>query len=472
MQIRQTQQQRLLLAPQVTLSLKVLHMTNIELQPFLQQQVEDNPLLEIDEPADNEPSSDSSPETETSQTSASDNTAPEDDWAQDWPSSAPSLSTAEEDPDRTDRAALEHWTARSLSLQESLKRQLGCLNIDPQERRLGEVLIDRLNEHGYMEDSLAALADELKLKETALVQALEFIHRLEPAGIGARNLRECLMLQLEDTQERQTLAYKILERHFQLFVQNRPFAIAKATRAPMSRVESALLRIRRLNPRPGDSLTGALPQSIVPDMIVVRKEHHYDIELNDQYVPQLSINRSYYRMLRDPSTTPEVREFLQGKFRQAGWVIRAIDERNATLLAIGRCLISMQREFLEGGRQTLKPLTQAQVAGAIGRHPSTVSRAIAGKTIDTPSGIFRLEELFATAVAQTTQAGGRTLSDAHIKSAIQEVVRTEDPTYPLSDSTIVQRLRQRQVSIARRTVAKYRTSLKILPARLRRRRLT
>jgi RNA polymerase sigma-54 factor len=208
---------------------------------------------------------------------------------------------------------------------------------------------------------------------------------------------------------------------------------------------------------------------VVPDLILHKREQHYDVELNEDDIPQVKMNRGYLRMLHDPETPADAKEFLQDRFRQASWVIKAIDERNTTLLAIARCLISLQREFVEHGPQALTPLTQAQVAGLVGRHPSTVSRAIAGKTMDTPYGVLRLEQLFASRVPQATT--DVQVSDETIKAEIRRFVEEEDAAKPLSDSALTKRLAARNISVARRTIAKYRTCLKILPAHLRKHRL-
>jgi RNA polymerase sigma-54 factor len=237
---------------------------------------------------------------------------------------------------------------------------------------------------------------------------------------------------------------------------------------PVAEVEAACECLKRLNPKPGRLFSGDLPPFIVPDLIITRRERHYDVDLNDQGMPHVGINRSYYRMLKNPNTPEEAKEFLLKKLRQANWIVKAIDERNATLLAIGRCLISLQRDFVEQGPKALKPLTQSQVAELIGRHASTVSRAIAGKSLDTPYGVFRLEQLFASSVSQGSSSAD--VSDATIKSEIQRLVSEEDALRPLSDEAICQQLAQRHITVARRTIAKYRTSLKILPAHLRKRR--
>jgi RNA polymerase sigma-54 factor len=298
--------------------------------------------------------------------------------------------------------------------------------------------------------------------------ALRLLQSCDPPGVGARDVRECLQLQLAQQPNPDPLAARILRDHFELLTQQRFTAIARAVAASLPEVERACAALKRLTPRPGMAFTGDLPPSVVPDLIIVQRDNHYDIELNDTGLPHIGINRAYHRMLKDARTPEEAREFLRKKFRQASWVIKAIDERNATVLAIGRCLLSLQREFIEHGPKALKPLTQAQVAQSIGRHPSTVSRAIAGKTMDTPYGVFRLEEMFASGVPQTAQTDE--VSDAAIKSEIARLVTEEDKSRPLSDEVLVQRLRQRNITVARRTIAKYRTTLKVLPGHLRRRR--
>ena len=488
---KQTQQQRLMLAPNVTLALEVLRMPLMELQTFLESQCEENPLLELDEELAEEQRDE--PFEETSKDARE---HPED---EEWSPAQRTLSETE-DPENDDVAEddrrLERQTAAPISLRESLLMQWGCQPGSPEDRSLGELLIHQLDEFGYLEGSLEEAAVHAGVELAHAEWVLKLIQRLDPPGVGARDLRECLMAQLEQAGEEQTLAYRIVASHFPLFVQQRVPQLAKATGASAAEVTQACERLKRLNPKPGRAFAGNLPPAIVPDLLIKRGERHDDVELNDQELPQIRISRSYYRMLRDPNTAADVKEFLATKFRQAGWLIRAVGDRQATLLAIGRCLISLQRDFLEHGPKALKPLTQAQVASLVGRHPSTVSRAIAGKTIDTPCGVFRLEQLFATNLPQNGHA--EQVSDAQIKSAIQQLIDEEDPRRPLSDAQLVRHLAQRQlvpppvsspkaalrtgerpvgpetgggIVVARRTIAKYRAQLSILPAHLRKRRL-
>jgi RNA polymerase sigma-54 factor len=467
LQAKQVAQQRLTLAPNVTLALEVLRMPLLELQMFLRQQAEENPLLEMDEPDDGP---DDAPErTSDKESAGEDNSdAPtnglDEEWLSHW-------NQEQEDPDEgsDEGRMIEQRSIRPESLLESLKLQLGCQAVSREQRALGEAVIHRLDEAGYLETPLEELASELGVPLAALESALRLIQRLDPPGVGARDLRECLMLQLEDAGQIDGLAYQIVRDHFALFAQHNLPALVKATAAAPEEVAEACEILKRLNPKPGCAMAGELPPVLVPDLVIIREEKRYDVELCDQDMPRLTVSRTYYRMLKDPRTPPDAKEFLEGKFRRASWLIKAIDERNATLLAIGRCLISLQRDFVEHGMKALKPLTQAQVASLIGRHASTVSRAIAGKTIATPSGIVRLEELFASGVPQAESSNGD-VSDAAIKSEIRRLIDEEDLARPLSDEAIAKRLAARNISVARRTVAKYRTGLRILPAHLRRRR--
>ena len=469
LQVKQTTHQHLLLAPNLTLALEVLRMPTMELQAFLRQRMEENPLLEMDEP---EADLDGAAEEEAEPTQTPE-AAMEEDWASHWQqASSVERGHTEADPDALD-GFLEQQPAKPQSFHESLFLQLGCQPLSPEERRLGEALVLRLDEHGYLDGSLEPLAAELGAPLPQLEAALTLVQRLDPPGVGARDLRECLMLQLERAGAVESLAYRILRDQFTLFVQRTLSALAKATGSSLQQVEAACAELKRLNPKPGRLFSGDLPPSVIPDLVIVRRERHDDVELNDRAIPRLNVSRAYARMLKSPQTPDDAKAFLAAKFRQASWLIKAIEERNATVLAIGRCLISLQREFVLHGPKALKPLTQAQVASLIGRHASTVSRAITGKTIDTPYGVFRLEQLFPSGIPQAPQPAEASpaISDATIKEEIRCLIAEEDARRPFSDEALARRLAERRIAVARRTVAKYRTTLRILPAHLRRRRL-
>ena len=457
-QAKQTFHQKLVMAPNIALALEVLRMPTMELQAFLEHQMEDNPCLELEEP-------------ESSEAPEAPEAANTGDGSEDWTSNWRIVGEREaaDSEDGEDRPP-EQRLAVPQTLHESLMLQLGCHTLSEEARRLGETIIHHVDEHGYLETPLEELAAHAGVPVDRLQDALTLIQRLDPPGVGARDLRECLMLQLQLAGATERLAYRIVRDAFPAFVQHRLDTVAKSTGVALAEVEKACEELKRLNPKPGRAFGVDLPPAVVPDLIVHHRERHYDVELNDEGLARVKVSRDYQRMLRDPRTPEDAKEFIAGKVRKAHWLIKAIDERNTTILSIARCLISLQREFLEQGSKALKPLTQAQVANIIGRHPSTVSRAICGKTIDTPYGIFRLEQLFASGVPQV-EAGDEAVSDSRIKSEIRRLVEEEDPRRSLSDASLARRLADRNIAVARRTIAKYRTSLKILPAHLRRRRL-
>ncbi len=464
LQTTQTTQQQLQLAPHLALALEVLRMPIMELQTFLQQQAQENPLLEVYEPAEERDSRDSP---ENAQMTHSDSPDGPDDRDQEWedPSERQELSSSSQ----ADFQSIEryHWTGESLHAW--LMKQLGCQKLSAHDYSLAEALVYHLNESGYLEVELTQLTQELHVEAQQLEGILQTIQGLDPAGVGSRNLQECLMIQLQHRHAQDSLSYRMLRDHFPLVVQQRVSALAKAMRVPISQVASALEQIKQLNPKPGSYFAHPISSAcLVPDLIIIRRENYYDVELNDERMPSLWLNRAYQKMLRDPHTPSEAKEFLATKFRQAQWVIRAIDERQTTLLSIGRCLLSLQRDFLDQGPQALKPLTQAQVAKLIGRHPSTVSRAIADKSISSPWGVLRLEEWFPSYVPQNHS--DEHVSETTIKAQMQRLVGDEDARHPLSDEALVKKLAERHIRVARRTIAKYRTSLKILPAYLRKQR--
>lgn len=464
-------QQRLILAPHITIALEILQLPVLALEAFLEAQAEENPLLEFQTSEtslthSSSPISDPSPETDSTHNDTQKGVA--ESWAEN-PWDADGEKTNGDPYEGEVSHALERILPNPESLQMSLLKQLRCQALDPEDYRIAELIIHEINDSGYLDVSLEELAQAHQVDRNCLKTILHVVQQLEPAGVGARDLRECLMLQMEHRGAQESLAYRILRNHFPLFVQQRSLALAKALGVSGEDIAHACSHIRQLHPKPGSAFSNEPTSStMIPDLIVVQGEHYCDVELNDEAMPRVRLNRVYRRMLTNPNTASETREFITQKLRQAQWIIRAIEERNTTLLAIGRCLISLQREFFEQGIQALKPLTQAQVAQIIGRHPSTVSRAIAEKTIACSLGIFRLERFFPSRVPQLKNT--LNISDAMIKQEIQRLISEEDRRSPLSDEALVKLLAERNLSVARRTVAKYRTSLKILPVYLRKRR--
>ena len=456
------QTQRLTLTPAMQTAFQVLQLPLLESRIFVEQQLQDNPLLDIEDGSSN------APETDADQMGPTEDGGVfrelDDNVVEALLKNDPSRIHPAEDNEEQHIAS---QSVTSQTLHDLLRLQLGCLPLEPRDRQSGEWIIAHLDEHGYLSTPLEEVAQQTHRSLQELERLLEVIQTFDPPGAGARDLRECLLIQLHRRGQANSLAAQILRDHFPLFLQGQLKRLANLCHRPLAEIEAAFGLIRQLEPKPYRLSDSEPPRPIVPDVIVHRVDGHYEVELSDEQLPSLTINAAYRRLLQDPTTEEEVKRFLQERLRQAVWLMRAIEQRHATLLAIARCLIAVQRDFFEYGPQALKPLTQAQVAEAVGRHPSTVGRAIAGKYLHTPYGLLAMEQFFASRVPQDNPS--QSVSDASVKAELTTLIAQEDPGRPFSDEALATRLRERGVTVARRTVAKYRGVLKILPAHLRRR---
>ncbi len=462
-------QQQLALTPSMRLALEILQKPHLELKTLIEQEMQENPLLELDEETPNTQPNDgadgASPiESSSKETDAETPYGDLDDNMTDalLANDAPSGQAAERED--TEGKTVEARSQQP-SLHDHLLLQLGCLRLTPEAYAVGVVLIEHLDEHGYVVSPMDELAQTTGAPAAALERMLGILHTFDPPGVGARDLRECLLLQLQQQGQGESVAAQIVRDHLPLFLQQELKRLAAQCHRPLPEVEAACQTIRQLNPKPYRSVT-ADAAAVAADVTVRVVDSSYELELRDEDLPHVTISATYRRMLKNPETSDDVRGFLKNRLRQAVWFLRAVEQRHTTLLAIARAIIELQPEFLTQGPRALKPLTQAQVAADIGRHPSTVGRAIAGKYIETPYGLIALERFFASRIPQARHEPS--LSDAKIKGELETLIAEEDPAHPLSDEAIAQALHRRHMAVARRTVAKYRTALQVLPAHLRR----
>jgi len=350
---------------------------------------------------------------------------------------------------------------RPISAQDFLLNQL-----DPTERNDPVVIkiIGSLDDAGYFRGDLAAIAHATHRPLTETAETLRRIQStLEPAGIAARDLSECLLLQLERLGRADSLAARIVRDHLDLVAQHKTRDLVRRLDSTETAVETAIDEIRSLEPRPGNGLVANTNPVIFADIIVERGDDGlFHARLEERGVPRLRIADTYLDMLVARDQPREVLAFLRSKIRSGRAFLRAIEQRNTTLLAIAETFVSRQQSFLENGRAALVPMTYAHIARTLGIHESTVSRAIAGKYMSTPHGLFAMKDLFRPRL--TTRDGGE-IADTAVREAIMQIVRAE--TKPLGDQAIAEALAQRGIAIARRTVAKYRTQLGILPKHLR-----
>jgi RNA polymerase sigma-54 factor len=336
-------------------------------------------------------------------------------------------------------------------------------------RRLGEEIIGSIDAAGYLRTHPADIAITCEAEMEEVLRVLRFVQQLDPPGVGARDLRECLLLQLERQGRRDGFEYQLVSRHLEELGRNQIPRVARRLRVSPGRVYEALREIRRLAPYPGHRIeTPEAPSTfVVPEVTISRGDHgEWLVESNRESRPRLRLSPCYLRLLRDPDTTPEARSYIRQKLAESKLLLRALDSRESTIARISRVLLRLQPGFFASGPNSLQPLTLTRVATELGLHETTISRAIANKYVRTPHGLFPFKHFFSSG-GGLSEAGDR-VSEAMVKQKLLEIVRAEDASRPLSDSQIAQSLAAADIRLARRTVAKYREELNIPPSHLRR----
>ncbi|MCB9513233.1 MAG: RNA polymerase factor sigma-54 [Candidatus Krumholzibacteriia bacterium] len=451
-QLKLAQRQQLVMTPRLQQALRLLQLPTLELEQELKAEVQTNPLLEFDE-EDEEPDR---LERETVSEPQAGNLDSWDDMFSDG------FDMQYREQEELPEEFVERVPVSRQSAGENLLRQLRMMEADPQLLEMGEYIIGSLDDRGFLTIGLDEIQNVFRVSPGRAAAALRLVQSLEPPGIGARDLSECLLLQLAARGEGDSLVAQIIRDHFQELMQRKYQEIARKLKLGVDEVQDAARAIGELDPKPGLELSSDEPQYIIPDLVVEEVDGEYVIYLNDRHLPRLRIADSYKEYLG--SHSKETKDYVQGKLNQAQWLIRTVEQRRATMVKVMAAIIEEQREFFDKGPQALRPLTLQQVASKIGMHESTVSRVTNNKTVQTPRGIFRLKYFFSSSLS--TEDGDEVSAKA-AKSRIQEIVSKEDAKRPLSDQKIADILRDEGLKIARRTVAKYREQLGVLPARLR-----
>jgi RNA polymerase sigma-54 factor len=293
---------------------------------------------------------------------------------------------------------------------------------------------------------------------------LKVVQSFHPIGVGARDLRECLMLQLERQNKQHTHEYRIVRDHFDALGKRRLPEIARGLEQDVVDVQKIVQRIGLLEPRPGRAFLPDNDQYVLPEVFVVRQGDDFVVSTNNEQIPHLRISNTYKDLMAQADSSTEVRDYIREKIRAGKFLIKSLHQRQQTILNIAKEIVSRQREFMEKGVAFLKPLTMVQVAEVVGVHETTVSRAVSGKYIQTPQGVFEMKYFFTSGIQTATGEG---MSNTSVKDMIADIFRNEDPLKPLSDQEVVLMLSEKGIVIARRTVAKYRSELNILPSNLR-----
>jgi RNA polymerase sigma-54 factor len=470
--------QKLVMTPKLQQALKLLQMPALELQQVLKQEMMQNPLLEEEDEL--KETTEDETVTATAETEEEASEAAQVKAEEEKPPDGDSNSESEIDweaffPDpyehghnyveKPSEDFFEKVPAATQSFYETLSSQLRMLTADAELVRIGEYLIGNLNDSGFLSMPIEEIAKDLEADPARVEEALALIQTLEPVGIGARDVRECLLIQMRAKGLTGTLAETIVRDHYDDLIQRRPLEIARRLHVTPADIQDATAVIGTLNPKPGRTLTGSDARYVTPDLVVERIDEEFVVFLNDRNIPRLRISRAYDRVLSNgKQADPKEREFIKDKLDSAKWLIRTIEQRRRTMVKVMECIVRTQWEFFEKGTRFLRPLTLQQVAEQIGMHESTVSRVTTNKYVQTPHGVFELKHFFSSGLKTDS---GDDVSSKNVKMRIAELVKAEDSRRPLSDQRIVEILQKDGLTIARRTVAKYREQLQILPARMR-----
>jgi len=492
MDLRQTlrMQQQLVMTPRLQMALKILQVSTLELEQFLKQELLQNPLLDRVEDEDaelektegeqdtaeereGEDASDGAGESAGEADAAEgDSEKPEaaeeeatgddldwDDYLDDVYSHAYGQNFVRDDDDER----FERVPVAMATFEDELKHQLHMECEDDVLVGIAEYIIDELDEHGYVNDPLNVIAEALKTDVATVERALAIVQSLDPPGIGARSIEECLLLQLRRKGLGESLAARVVETSFAELKSRKYDAIRRRLSVSKEDLRGAIAEITRLDPRPRTDPVAGDPGYITPDLVIEDVDGEYVVYLNDQDVPRVRINPTYRRILSSDADSEE-REFISKKLKAARWIVQSIENRRRTMVRVTESIVRAQKAFFEKGLPALKPLTLQQIADDVGMHESTVSRVTRGKFVQTPRGTFELKYFFSSGIP--TDKGAPIASKA-VKDAIKDIISKEDKKKPLSDQKVAEELRRMGFTISRRAVAKYRDQMRILRAGLR-----
>lgn len=453
-----TQQQAL--APQMRKSLEILQASTLELTQLIQQALEMNPVLE--DVTENISLDDDKIDPEEADSLEYMNET-DDDWRDRTILEGKSSPWTQEDEERRQR--IYDSIVAPETLQQHLQHQLDLSMVDSEVREAAKAILGNLNERGFLDLPITTLGIRMGLKPRDLNEALSLVQSFNPAGIGASGIPESLLLQLERSTGVDTLEYKIVRDHLEDLARKRYLQIARALGTNVERITEAASRIGRLSPNPGGEFDPTGNPYILPDVVIERDDDGlWYARLTGEHLPDLRINDFYKDMIGKSGTDAKARQFLRDQIRDGRSLIHAISLRQETILAIAHKLIEHQPLFLTKGHRHLRPLTMNDIADELSLHATTISRAVAGKYIFTPHGLMEMRAFFATGYQNSD---GSEVSNAAVREAIQQLVANEPPTKPLSDEFLMKALAKQGITLARRTVAKYREQLNILPSHLR-----
>jgi len=453
------------LAPQLQQSLLILQAPLLELRNLVQQEMETNPVLEE---LPNEPDADERSDADTAADEKFkeefDKLAKLDEEWRDYMAQSSSYSGRSQEAEDK-RQFFFDSIATQETLQQHLMGQLNQNVLNARDRKTAELIIGNIDDNGFLQTTPEEMALNTGIPQEDFENMLTLIQSFYPPGVGARDLRECLLIQLKREGRQTSLEYKIISEHMRDLGKRRFPEIARRMGISVEQVQKCANNIARLDPRPGQVFAAAPQNYVLPDVTVEKVNGTYQVILNGEQIPHLRISNTYKDIMAQDGKGSEVKDYIRDKIRSGKFLIKSIHQRQQTISNIAHQIVKRQGEFFEKGSSYLKPMTMVQIADAVGVHETTVSRAISGKYMATPQGVFDMKYFF-TPGYQTSS--GESMSNTSVKGAILDLVKNEGGNAPLSDKEIVEILSKRGIPIARRTVAKYRTELNILPSNMRR----
>jgi RNA polymerase sigma-54 factor len=477
--------QELKINPRLYQAMDLLYMPLLDLQQHLKQELLNNPFLDlVEEDEEEEETADTEAATAEETPEEEKDRRDEIDWEEILLDGFDTAGGRREEHE--EREYYEPVTVATRDLSDHLRDQISLLELTPRQMLLADEFIGNIGDDGYLATPVNEIVTSLNELVTRAAEdeglededlplytteegesMLGTVQGLDPAGVGARDLRECLLLQLQEAGLEQSLPYRLVKDCFDELIAHRWSEISKRFGISASDVQKAADEIAKLDPKPGLRYSSGDDNYIIPDLIVDKIDGQYHVFLNDANLPRLKLSKAYQEIARDKKKFEgENKEFISNKLNSANWMIQAIEQRRQTMLMVMNYIVDRQRDFFEKGVQFLKPLTLREVAEVINMHESTVSRVTNEKFVQTPRGVLPLKFFFSSGLAT---ADGDDVSARGIKAQLEKLVQDEDPRHPLTDQAIVNILRESGVQIARRTVAKYRDQLGVLSARMRKR---
>ena len=459
LELKQTQRLSPVLTQQLQQAIKLLQLSKLELVEAIELEIKENPILEISE---EEPRPDRE---ETGDEEARTGAEEAQDDGKEMQELLDRYSPSEDFFPAGDKEApdYENMVRKTYNLRDHLRWQIGLSDFDPTERVVAEWIIGNIDDNGYLICTLEEVARDSGFPVEVLEPVLKKVQKLEPAGVGARDLKECILIQYELSGQKDPVFYTVVSSHFDLFQHNNLKGIAKATGFPVEKIKDVFERIKSFDPKPGRNFSDEFISYVVPDVYVARGEEGYEIALNNDDIPELRMSRYYLGLAADRKIGGETKRYIKNKVKQAEWFIKSIQQRQQTLLKVAQSIVNFQREFFDRGLRSLRPLILKDVAQDVGVHESTVSRITTSKYMSTPHGVYEMKFFFPTSI---NTGDGDSLSTNVVMDLMSERVKKEDKKKPLTDDEIAHTLKSRHdINIARRTVAKYREILNIRSSR-------